>query len=104
MSPPRRGSLLPYAPSGETEIAWRIASSWPSPFAGASLGQPILPAERQEDADAELGLNVVGERLFAEPVLRVALLRLRVRNLRVLELLDVDVVADFHRDGEPPVQ
>src|SRR5512140_1255991 len=72
-----------------------FASSW------SSFRQPVLPAEGQEDADAQLSLNVVGDAVLAVPSPLVLLLLLRRGDGEVLEVLVVDVVADLEVRGQP---
>ena len=54
----------PRAPSG---IAASSPLSWVVPAWCPSLRQPVLPREREEDGNAELRLNVVGELVLAVP-------------------------------------
>src|SRR4051794_31490437 len=75
----------------------------------ASLGQPVLPRKGQEDRQTQLRLNVVGE---AGPIRVPGLAVLGVGpgcpeplgDLRVLELVEEDVIADLKNRREPAVE
>src|SRR4051794_26040145 len=79
------------------------------PRTTASLGQPVFPGEGQENRDAHLCLNVVGQAGVAVPSARILSERLLVAGGRIeacghdliLELVDEDVVADLEHGREP---
>src|SRR5262245_32017044 len=97
--PRRRVPPLPSSqPPESLENVVSCSSSW------RSLGEPVFPAERQEHANADLGLNCDGEGLLAEPGAGVALRLLRRGDRRVLQLLDVEVVLELTGHCEPTVQ
>src|SRR5215471_10191037 len=67
------------------------------------LRQAVIPREGEEDGDADLGLNGVGQLVLAVPSGRIAG-RGPHDRLRVLELVEEDVVSHFEHGGKPAVE